>query len=83
MGKPEPVAWWCEKEKKPMSLQGILTYCVICAAHLHIPLYPPSVVAGELKSMCVWLEGENELPMRFVNAICDELTRRVKSWETK
>ena len=85
-GRPTPTAWWCETHEriKPDCEE----YPISTDPCRHTPLFPPSVVAGELYEMASWINKTfGDKPDGTHNDELDEtvleLARRGKAWESK
>ncbi len=85
--RPEPVAWWCSNCKIPYVIHRHGCSFPSCRKLL-IPLYPASVVAGELYEMATWINKTfGDKPDGTHNDELDEtvleLVRRGKELEAK
>ena len=85
-GRPEPVAWWCNDKSHIADEHPYQCYWTskdeesTCDPSNHTPLYPPSVVAGELRKLRSWIENNDPLS---ASDIYKEAARRAAVWESK
>ena len=93
MSKPEPVAWWCEEctqisqRNHPPVEHGWPTPLGDhkCDGKF-TPIYPPSVVAGELRNLEQWAQEEKDFGIFEdvgLKKFADEAARRAAAWEAK
>ena len=88
MSKPTPVAWWCPDCKMADELfTGNKYGCPHCGCKKMSPLFPPSVVAGELKELSESLYRKAQrVGFHTANAYChaaDEAAERAEKWENR
>lgn len=86
-GRPEPVAWICKTHNSVVGTKKLHDELNIDGCTL-TPLYPPSIVAGELYEMASWINKTfGDKPDGTHNDELDEtvleLARRGKAWEAK
>ena len=92
-GRPEPVAWCCRYCKRDIPKDEHCS-CTVADWPMDVdnePLYPPSVVAGELREVADGLHASARRQAKWANdeasAVLqvhgDRAARRAEKWEAK